>query len=352
MIDIKAYSLPLTTPYRWAKGAQTTRGGLIIRMEADGCIGWGETAPPPHIPVDGAALRAEALNAINSLDPLAKDFIEQLDSRTPAVRIRTGITTAYFALMAALNGKSLSVYLGSGWRQPASTVPINGLIGEADPKAAVARCQSIWDEGIRTFKIKCTDEHELDDQRVAAIREAFPEAHLRLDPNEAWTPKNFLNRLETMASFTIDYCEEPIPKEYTLNDLDRFAKLRAQSPMPIALDQSVTGPEITKRIIDAGAADVLIMKSQAMGGFDRAIDIIRLAEAQGVLCVMTSSLETAIGLTASLHGAALLSQPLPACGLSLGRFYARDVAESPPIEDGMMTVPTGFGLGLEAISLD
>ena len=154
-----------------------------------------------------------------------------------------------------------------------------------------------------------------------------------------------------MAVHGIDYCEEPIPSAYTLADLARFARLRESSPIPIALDQSVTGPEITRRIIDAGAADVLIMKSQAMGGFDRSVEIILLAEAAGVLSVMTSSLETAVGLTASLHGGAVLGPPLPACGLSLGRFFARDVCEKPAIDNGVMRVPEGPGLGIEAPEL-
>lgn len=319
---------------------------------ADGdLIGWGETAPAPHLPVDGAALKAEAESAVAGLNPLDDEFMQRLDERRPEVRVRTGITTAYFALQAARAGLSLAQYLGRGWRVPVGSVPINGLVGEADPTEAVARCQSIWAEGIRTFKIKCTAEHDQDDQRVAAIRAAFPDAHLRLDPNEAWTPQNFLARLESMAVHRIDYCEEPIPKEYTLADLGRFADLRAKSPIPIALDQSVTGPEITRRIIEAGAADVLIMKSQAMGGFDRAVEIIRYAESENVLCVMTSSLETAVGLTASLHGAAILPTPIPACGLSLGRFYARDVGEKPAITDGMMKVPDGPGLGMGTIKV-
>jgi len=351
MIDIHPFSLPLTTPYRWSRGKQTVRGGLIVRMEKDGHVGWGEAAPPPHIPVDGPALKAEAEAAVEGLNPAAPDFIERLDERAPTPPIRTGITTALFALRAAQEGLSLGAYLGKGWRKPAANVPINGLVGEAAPEDAVARCKNIWGEGIRTFKIKCTDEHELDNRRVAAIREAFPDANLRLDPNEAWTPENFLGRLEHMARHRIDYCEEPVPKEFTLADLKRFAKLSEQSPIPIALDQSVTGPDITRRIIETGAADVLIMKSQAMGGFDRAVEIIRLAESRSILCVMTSSLESAVGLTASLHGAAILPAPLPACGLSLGRFYARDVAKKPAIRDGMMTVPTGLGLGMGEISL-
>lgn len=351
MIEITPYSLPLATPYRWSKGVQKTRAGLIVKIAIDGCVGWGETAPPPHHVIDAAALKAEAEKAVAGLDISSPDFIAELDMRRPAVRIRTGITTAYLAVRAAQEDLSLARYLGKGWRIPADSVPINGLVGEATPADAVARCQEIWKQGIRTFKIKCTDDHDTDDQRVAAIRAEFPDAFLRLDPNEAWTPENFLGRLETMAAFRIDYCEEPIPSTYTMADLDRFASLRSQSPVPIALDQSVTGPEVTRRIIEAGAADAIIMKSQAMGGFDRAVDIIQLAEREGVLCVMTSSLETAIGCTASLHGAAILPTPLPACGLSLGRFYARDVAAQPAICNGAMTVPTGRGLGMEDISV-
>ena len=189
----------------------------------------------------------------------------------------------------------------------------------------------------------------MDNQRVAAIRAAFPKAKLRLDPNEAWTPENVLRRLEHMATYNIEYCEEPIPSAYTLANLERFARLKEQSPIPIALDQSVTTMETTKQIIDAGATDILILKSQAMGGFDRAVEIIQMGEAAGIPSVMTSSLETAIGLTASLHGAAILPAPIPPCGLSLGRFYAKDIAVKPSIHAGVMQVPRGPGLGLTEI---
>lgn len=88
-----------------------------------------------------------------------------------------------------------------------------------------------------------------------------------------------------------------------------------------------------------------------MGGFDRAGDIIQHAEANDVLSVMTSSLETAVGLTASLHGAAILPQPLPACGLSLGRFFAKDVADPPQIKDGAMSISAAPGLGMDQIDI-
>jgi len=351
MIDVYPFDLPLATPYRWSKGTQHSRAGLIFRVDLDGAVGWGETAPPPHLPVDGEKLKSEALGVLQGLDLHAEDFIQQLDTRAPAPRVRTGITTAWLAARAAAEGLSFAAYLGKDWRSPVSEVPVNGLVGEADPAAVVERCGQIWDQGIRTFKIKCTDDHALDDQRVAAIREAFPDATLRLDPNEAWTPENMLSRLEHMSAHDIQYCEEPIPSAYTLEDLERFARLREQSPIPIALDQSVTSTEITKRIIDAKAADVLILKSQAMGGFDHAVEIIRLAEAADILSVMTSSLETAVGLTASLHGAAILPTPLPACGLSLGRFYARDIAVKPQINEGIMQVPAGPGLGLGEVTV-
>lgn len=351
MISIYPFNLPLATPYRWMKGIQYSRAGLIFRMDLDGAIGWGETAPPPHLPVDGEKLKGEALDNLRDLDPFCEDFIEQLDTRDIDPRIRTGITTAWITAKAAADGMSFADFLGKGWRSPATEVPVNGLIGEAEPAAIVERCTQIWHQGIRTFKIKCTDDHTMDNQRVAAIRAAFPKAKLRLDPNEAWTPENVLRRLEHMATYNIEYCEEPIPSAYTLANLERFARLKEQSPIPIALDQSVTTMETTKQIIDAGATDILILKSQAMGGFDRAVEIIQMGEAAGIPSVMTSSLETAIGLTASLHGAAILPAPIPPCGLSLGRFYAKDIAVKPSIHAGVMQVPRGPGLGLTEIGV-
>ena len=351
MISIYPFNLPLATPYRWTKGIQYSRAGLIFRIDLDGAIGWGETAPPPHLPVDGKKLKAEALDNLKDLNPYSEDFIQQLDARNIAPRIRTGITTAWITAKAAAQGISFADFLGKGWRSPVTEVPVNGLVGEAEPVALVERCTQIWHQGIQTFKIKCTDDHSMDNQRVAAIRAAFPDATLRLDPNEAWTPENVLSRLEHMATYDIQYCEEPIPSAYTLANLERFARLKEQSPIPIALDQSVTTIEITEQIIDAGATDLLILKSQAVGGFDRAVEIIQMGEAASIPSVMTSSLETAIGLTASLHGAAILPAPLPACGLSLGRFYARDIAVKPNINGGMMQVPSGPGLGLTEVTI-
>ena len=352
MIEIRPYALPLATPYRWSKGEQTTRGGLIHRIEISGHVGWGETAPPPHVPVDGPALQREAEAAVAGLDPEDDNFLERLDTRAPATRIRTGISTAWFCARAATAGMPLAAYLGQGWREPAAQVPINGLIGEGDPDAAAGRAREIWQQGIRTFKIKCTEDHDLDDRRVAAIRAAFPSATLRLDPNEAWTRANMLNRMAAMAPLDIAYVEEPVSSAETMADLAGFAALKRASPIPVALDQSVKGVGEATAILDAGAADVLIMKSQAVGGFDRAMDVVRLAEDRGVVCVMTSSLESAVGLTASLHAAALLGAPIPACGLSLGRFFTQDVAAKPPIVNGVMKTPTAPGLGLENVVLD
>jgi len=352
MIVIRPYSLPLATPYRWSKGEQTTRGGLIHRIEISGHVGWGETAPPPHLRVDGPALQREAEAAVAGLDPEDEEFLAKLDARAPAPRVRTGLSTAWFCARAAKAGISLAAYLGEGWREPAAQVPINGLIGEGDPGAAADRAGEIWSQGIRTFKIKCTEDHDLDDRRVAAIRAAFPTATLRLDPNEAWTRDNMLDRMAAMAPLDIEYVEEPVSSARTMADLEGFAELKRASPIPIALDQSVTGVAEATAILNAGAADILILKSQAVGGFDHAMNVTRMAEGRGVECVMTSSLETAIGLTASLHAAALLGAPIPACGLSLGRFFTEDVTEKPPIVDGVMNTPTAPGLGVGDVILN
>ncbi|MDD9916585.1 MAG: hypothetical protein OXT01_18195, partial [Rhodospirillaceae bacterium] len=70
------YDLPLRIPYRWAKGEQLTRGGLLARCDLDGAVGWGEMAPPPHETVDGPARVAEAQTVVNGLDPRDDNFLD------------------------------------------------------------------------------------------------------------------------------------------------------------------------------------------------------------------------------------------------------------------------------------
>ncbi len=337
------YSLPLRVPYRWAKGEQLERRGLLARVDLDGAVGWGEMAPPPHEDVDGSARVAEAAAVVDGLDPQAGDFLEQVDAREPYMRIRCAIATAWLSARAAREGKSLSSSLALDGEAAAEVVPVNGLVTDGDADAAADTARRLAAEVHRTLKIKCSAARAEDLVRVAAIRDAAPDAILRLDANEAWHPDWAAAHLKDFAEFSIDYVEQPIPAGNTA----ALAAVRKASPIGIAADEAALDETAIRELLTAQAVDALILKPQRLGGPDKTLAIIRLAAAQGVRCTITNSLETAVGVTTALHIASLHGQPIPDCGFGTSRFFAEDVAPPPAIVDGVMTVPTVPGLGVE-----
>jgi o-succinylbenzoate synthase len=346
MIDFKTYSLPLETPYRWSKGTHTLREGIIVKIEMEGHIGWGEAVLPPDKLLESTTQIEQALTLINGLNILNEDFLEYLDERELPSFLRCGISTAWLCARASKEGKSLAEYLASGFSVPAKTVLVNGFVTEPTVEGAVARTREEIEKGFTTIKIKCTNQHEQDNKRIAAIREEFPHIQIRLDPNESWGV-DALERLSFMEKFNVEYVEQPLPVEDVLLNPNNSAELRRKSPIPIALDQSVSGFKEVEEILEKELADILILKAPAIGGLDRCVNIIRIAEEHGINCVLTSGLETVVGRMASLHCAALLKPPIPACGFSLGRFFEYDLAEFPIDKNGQIQLPTEAGLGID-----
>lgn len=343
-IEIKPYAQPLKIPYRWSKGVQKVRSGLILRAEIDGAVGWGEAAPPPHEPVDHAAYAAEASALIAGLEPAREDFLAALDARGAAGRLRCGIATAWLSARAAAEGVSLSRLVGGPGRALAEAVPVNELVTDADPEGCVESTRVALANGQTTIKVKCTQERELDLRRVGAIREAFPEIVLRIDPNESWPVEWAAEQLRAMAPFDIEYCEEPLPRG---TGIEAYTALRQAQPVPIALDDSLRSARHLEDIVVHRAADFLVLKAQRVGGPDIARQIIDRAAEAGIACTVTASLETAVGLHLAVHTAALMERPSPS-GIGTARFFAEDVAVPPPIVEGCMTTPSEPGLGVSA----
>lgn len=343
-IEIRPYNLRLQTPYRWSKGTQHHRAGLILRLQQGAHVGWGEAALPPHVLYEPAAFARECEALMEGLQPLDDDFLEQIDLRECPQRLRCGISTAVLTLRAAQAGQSLASYLLAG-RQPVPTrVPVNELIGDADPQVCVERTRVIVQRGQDTVKMKCTTERELDLQRVRAVREAFPDIRIRIDPNESWPLAWAAEQLNAMAPFGIDYCEEPLPRG---TPLAAYGQLRRQTRVPIALDDSIRTLRDVELAALHQAADAFVLKAQRVGGPDRLLHIVEAATAAGIACTVTSSIETSVGLYLGIHCAAMTPQPIAPAGMGTARFFAENVGEPPEIVDGYMQVPAGAGLGYD-----
>ncbi|WP_431777365.1 mandelate racemase/muconate lactonizing enzyme family protein [Ottowia caeni] len=345
VIEVKPYRLALQTPYRWSKGTQYHRMGAILRLESpDGHVGWGEAALPPHVDYPQEAFADEIRALMTGLDPLASDFLSEISLRECPARIRCGISTAVLTLRAAQCGRTLAGYLLGGERSVPERVPVNDLIGDAEPEVCAQRARDAAARGQDTVKVKCTPERELDLARIQAIREAMPGIKIRLDPNESWPVEWAGEQLRAMEKFNIEYCEEPLPRG---TPLSVYGQLRRETRVPIALDDSIRTVRDVELAAIHKAADIFILKAQRVGGPDRLLEIVQAATAHGIGCTVTSSLETSLGLYLGIHCTALTPSPIAAAGIGTARFYAENVCEPPPIVDGCMAVPNAPGLGFD-----
>lgn len=338
---VQTYTLPLARPYKWAKGEQHERRGLLVSRHADGLTGWGETAPPPHEPnTTELAVQAHALLPYADATPEPS-----LDRVQAPPRLRHAILGAWLDLEAKRQGTTLAAFLAQRYhvaRTPRSSVPVNALIEAVAPEAAARLAVDAVHAGYRTLKVK-SDGAAGDVARLSAIRDAVgPGPRLRLDANESWKPSEALAHLRVLDAFGIEYVEQPV----RAGRLAELVDLCRTSPVPIALDESVTDWAAVQPYLDAGVQPILILKPQRLGGPDRTLALMGLADAASLTCVVTNSLESAVGRAHALHLAALLPDPVRDCGLATHAFLARDVAQGPTPVDGALSVPTGPGLGI------
>ncbi len=345
-VEVFPYELPFAIPYRWAKGVQHARRGLVIRMALGDAVGWGEATLPPHVEVDSVWHAKWSRAFVEGWDPAREDFLEWLDDREIPAHLRCGLSSAWFSAKAAASGLSLSAYLAGSDRSVAEKVPINLLITDKDPFNCAKQALRAQQLGYQTVKVKCTHERKLDLDRAAAIRAVCPDISIRLDPNGSWEPAWAMEHLEAMACFGIEYVEEPLPSG---TSLAVYRDLRTASPIPVALDDSVVSAAQAESIIERQAADVLILKAQRVGGPDKLLAIADQASQAGLRSVITSNIETSIGIHLALHCAALLPEPIAACGLGTSHFFAADLAVPPAVAAGHMTVPSVPGLGVKPI---
>jgi o-succinylbenzoate synthase len=223
-------------------------------------------------------------------------------------------------------------------------VPVNAVIGGATVEQVVAQARAALAAGFTCLKFKLTGAWQEMLAHVQALRSVCgPEVDLRLDANESWNFEQASQFLVRCAAYAIQYIEQPLPAD----DLALMARLRARSPVPLAADEALTGLESALHVLEAGAADVLILKPQLAGGLQICCQIVQHASRRGVACVLTSNLEAGPGVVATLHLAAALPPVTLPCGLAtLGLLEDDLLLHGLAIEQGQMTVPTGPGLGV------
>ncbi len=202
------------------------------------------------------------------------------------------------------------------------SIPVNATI----PAVAAARVPGIlasFDTAV-AVKVKVAERGQsLDDDvaRVAAVRAALPDAAVRVDANGGWSVDEAVAALTRLAAFELEYAEQPVP---TIDSLAAVRRTLAGRGIPvlIAADESVRKESDPLAVARAGAADLIIVKAAPLRGVRRALAIV--AEA-GLPAVVSSALDSSVGIRAGVALAAALPELPYACGLGTVSLMGGDV---------------------------
>jgi O-succinylbenzoate synthase len=213
----------------------------------------------------------------------------------------------------------------TGWPPPRrETVPVNATV-PAVPAAAVPRVLARF-PGCTTAKVKVAQAGQAlsdDVARVAAVRDVLgPDGRIRVDANGAWSVPAAIEALAALAPYGLQYAEQPCA------GLTELAALRRElaGAVAVAADESVRKAADPERVALAGAADLVVLKVAAMGGVRAAL---RVASGCGLPVVVSSALDTSVGIAAGVALAAALPDLPYACGLGTVGLLAADVTASP-----------------------
>lgn len=344
------YRIPFAHEFTTSRGSDSFREGLLLRLSTDdGLVGLGEGSPLP--PFGGGTL-IQTSAAISRLAPrllglepvaavsLAEDLFERREIPTAAA---CAVDIASSDLLAQGEDVPLAaVFCGV----VEDEVPANATIGLSDDAAAAMAARDAVQAGFTCIKLKvglgASESDEV--ERVAAVRQAIgPDPALRLDANGAWDVEDAIAIIRAVEPFGIQLVEQPVPAD----DIPGLLRVRTAVSTPIAADESAHGLQQARRIIQAEAADFLIVKVMAAGGLHPANRMTELAYAAGFKAIVTTTIDSGVGVAAALHLAATLPAPAPACGLATGPLLAADLLTEPlAVDRGLMRLPPGPGIGV------
>jgi len=340
MIDteFERQRLPIDGSFTISRGSKTAVETVVVRVRDEaGQTGVGAAAPDPHYGETAdtvCAVLSDLLDVVETVDdPLALDRIERglagVVRDNPAAR--AAVSVACHDLATRRLGVPLYRYLGldANRAPPTSyTVPID------DPAAMSETAADAVDAGYEVLKVKLGTER--DRQLVEAVRDAAPDATVRVDANEAWTPAEAIRKSEWLADYGVEFVEQPVPAE----DHAGLKRVTERSALPIAADEScVTLPDVA-RVADR--ADIVNLKLMKCGGVREAVRMVHAARAHGLEVMLGCMVESTASIAAACHLAPLVDY----ADLDGALLLAEDPYDGPSYAGGTLTLPERPGTGV------
>lgn len=291
-------SLPLAEPFGIARETTETAENVLVRVRDGDAVGVGAAAPSRYYgetPESVEAVLPALLAAVEEVaDPHAQQRIaSRLRERAPdAPSARAAVSVAVHDLAARQRAEPIYRRWGL---DPAAAPATSFTIGIDTPERMAEKARRARRRGYPILKVKLgTDD---DRARVAAIREAAPEARLRVDANAAWSPAEAIAKADWLAAHDVEFLEQPVAAD----DVAGLARVREAGALPIAADEScVTAADVSTV---ADAADIAVVKLEKCGGLRGAISQITTAHA----CGLETMLGCMVASNATIAGACHLA---------------------------------------------
>ena len=361
-------ALPPRRLHTWAGLTEPIGGYVLVKASGDGgAAGWGEApalkdwggdygryygeTPGTTIHVIDRYLAPAAIGA----DPLNIAALHR--SMDAAIKgypyAKAALEMAAYDLAGRALGVPVHALLGGRVRD---RIPVTHSIGLIPIEEALPEVSQVWQEGIRTIKLKVGVDPARDVELVRRVRETVgPHVALCVDANQGYaSPREAVRTLRAMEQYRILYAEQPV------EGIARMAEVAAALETPVMADESAWTAHDVLEIVERRAADIISLYTTKPGGLYRAMQVAAVAEAAGLRCNVNGSVETGVGNAANVQLAAAARAVTLSCvipvstpaehqrGQVAGIYYRDDLVAQPfHFEDGCVAVPSGPGMGVE-----
>lgn len=327
------YTLKLKKSFFTARTEIKERRGFILRLDdPDGFEGIGDCCPFPEF---GSESIEDVENVLSDFKlkvridetEIEKSINNCLLNYNKLPALRHGLEQAIINIICNKNKTTIDNLLNLKLKK---RVTVNAAIGFLNVDESVKTARTLIEKGFTTIKLKIgRSNFEEDFSVIKLIRKTFGDnIKLRIDSNGNWNLDEAIINLMELEQFDIEYAEQPV------TNLSDYIDLKKRTNIPLAPDESIRSVKEAKEFIKSGAVSYLILKPMMIGGLLPTLDIIKLAMAENITPVITSSFESAIGKTNAVIAAASVEENV-AHGLGVADLFLNTITNDPfPIKSG------------------
>jgi L-Ala-D/L-Glu epimerase len=332
-IDAEPIDLNLTTPFRISRGVQDTASNVIVQVQYNEHVGYGEAAPDEYYGENQETVLSCISTFAGNLgdDPFVIEDImsalEQLIRFHPAAK--AAVDMALYDLVGKILHVPLYKLLGLN---PAHTPHTSFTLGIDSPENMAKKALLAHDYPILKVKVGTNDDIAM----LAAIREVSP-ATIRVDANTAWTPKEAIKMINALAPYGIEFVEQPIAP----HDLEGLRLIRENVPVPIIADESCVTIDDIPRL--AGCVDGVNFKLMKSNGITNVLKMIHVARAHNLRVMIGCMIESSLAITAAAH----LTPLVDYADLDGHLLINNDPYEGVRVVNGKLLLPETPGLGVQ-----